>query len=146
MSKRKSKKRNPDDAGLSTTTVTASAGVVVAYLLWGVACAMYDTTQGAALAAVDEELMSESDAGGHIRIPVRGSAGVLAIAIAGVVTFVTKSFSYLPQLPGVVSFVVRERFWFVIVSFAVLGGVVLFGWFLKRTEESLKSGRHFRRR
>jgi len=133
--------RDDDESGLSIATVSLGVGVVVAFLLWGVACAMYDAArpQLADVAEVNSDFEAP-------RIRVRGGGAGLVFAVAGVVTFVVKSFTMLPELPGVVGFVFRERMWFAMTAALVLGGVVLFGVFLKRTEAALAAPRHRRKR
>lgn len=125
--------------------VTLSVGAVMAFLLWGVSCAMYDAANSTpAVFTLDDGSEPTTTSASTMRIRGRGAG--LAFAVAGVVTFVSKSFTMLPQLPSVLGFIVKERFWFVLVSAGILGGVALFGVFLKRTEAALANPPRKKRR
>ncbi|HVJ85584.1 MAG TPA: hypothetical protein VM452_08050 [Caulifigura sp.] len=132
-----------DDGGesVSIAGVSIAVGAVMTFLLWGVACAMYDAARPkiADIAAIDDEVDGRP-------VRVRGRAGALAFGVAGVATFLSKSFSMLPEMPAVLGFVFRERLWFAVTAALVLGGVVLFGVFLKRTEAALATPYHKRKR
>ncbi len=132
-----------DDGGesVSITGVSIAVGAVMTFLLWGIACAMYDAARPriADLAVMEDELEGPP-------IRVRGRGGALAFGVAGVATFIAKSFSMLPEMPAVLGFVFRERVWFAVTAALVLAGVVLFGVFLKRMEEALATPYHKRKR
>ena len=130
------------DSGASIRTVSIGVGLLMTWLLWGCACAMYDAGRPR---PADDALLGE-DNGVAVPLRMRGRAGGLAFAVSGIATFVAKSFSMLPQALTVTGFIVRERFWYVIVSFVVLGGVVAFAWFLKQTEAALAAPKRKRRR
>lgn len=123
-----------DDGGnLSVTMVAVAVGALVTFVLWGVACAMYDASQPQLSDILDSDRAPPS-------IRIRGGA------VAGVATFVAKSISLLPHFPQVVGFVVRERFWFAVTTAIILAGVVLFGILLKRTEAALATPHYKRNR
>jgi hypothetical protein len=131
-----------DDSGASIRTVSIGVGLLMTWLLWGCACAMYDAGRPR---PADDSLLGEDD-GVAVPLRIRGRAAGLVFAVAGVATFVGKSFTMLPEVLTVTGFIVRERFWYVIVSFVVLGGVVAFAWFLKQTEAALAAPKRKRRR
>jgi hypothetical protein len=123
--------------GLSITAITIAVGLLVAWLLWGVSCAMYQSAHPPTL---------EDGVEGLEVVPAGGRISGGAFAIAGVATFVIKSFAMLPKLPSVIGFLFRERLWFVIVATAILAGVLLFGVFMKRLELALENPRKRNRR
>jgi hypothetical protein len=61
------------------------------FLLWGIACAMFDTAQGNRWVP-DGRLTT-------------GSA---------VVAFVSNAFQYIPDLPQVLGYIFKERLWYVL--------------------------------
>jgi uncharacterized protein with PQ loop repeat len=124
--------------GLSITTVTIIVAVVVTWLLWGVACAMYSNAHPAAVEGHLEVVVDTSDNGlGPTRMGTRGAS--FAFVIAGISTFFLKTFQMLPQLPSVLGYLFRERIGFVIVANAILAGIILFGVFMKRLELQLEA-------
>jgi len=128
-----------DQHSLSIVGVSVATGVFMAYLLWGVSCAMYNAAGHGELAVFEV-----GDDG--VSLPIRRRGAGLAFGIAGVATFVSKSFAMLPEMPSVLGFIFRERFWFVIVSALVLGGVALFALLLKRTEAALATPAYKRKK
>ncbi len=128
--------KSGDDQGLSITAMTIGCAVLVTWLLWGVSCAMYEAAYPPIAGDGDLELRP------HIG---RRTSGLI-FAVMGVVTFVVKSCTMLPQVPTVMAFLFRERFWFVIVAAGVLAGVGLFGVFLKRMELALAGPQRKKRR
>jgi hypothetical protein len=123
--------------GLSVTVITIAVGLLAAWFLWGVSCAMYQAANPVTVDSLENL---------EVRPAGSGTGSGRAFAEAGVATFVIKSFAMLPKLPSVIGFVFRERLWFAIVAAAVLAGVVLFGVFMKRMEMALETPRHRRRR
>jgi hypothetical protein len=123
--------------GLSVTAITIAVGLLVAWFLWGVSCAMYQAANPVTVNSLENL---------EVRPTGTGTGGGRAFATAGVATFVIKSFAMLPKLPSVIGFVFRERLWFVVVAAVVLAGVVLFGVVMKRTEAALAAPAWQRRR
>ncbi|MBX3442603.1 MAG: hypothetical protein KF774_09345 [Planctomyces sp.] len=132
---KRSRERSADE-GLPVMLVSAGVAAVLALLLWGVACAMYDNAQGY------RWVMEASEGTESVRL--RRSSGI-AMLVSGVIVFVKNSVMYVPELFSVIGFVFRERFWFVIVSAILLGGVALAGWQLQRMETAMRSGNPFSR-
>jgi hypothetical protein len=133
MAKKKRKSKRSSEEGLSTSIVTLGVGVVVAVLLWGCACAMYDNAEGNRWVFGDPEAP---------RFRMGKGAGI-GFLIAGIVAFVVNSVTYIPQMHKVIAFVFQERMWFVVVSALVLGLIVLAGLWLKQMENSLRDGNPF---
>ncbi|MBX3442602.1 MAG: hypothetical protein KF774_09340 [Planctomyces sp.] len=120
---RESFPQDDEPAGMPIGLVILASAAVIAFVLWGVACAMYASAEGVQYGTA------------------RRSAA--AIGRGGIIVFVKNAIVFLPELPQVVGYIVRERFWFVIVSGAVLTGTALFGWQLKRMDQSMRSGNPF---
>jgi|SRR5688572_9371072 hypothetical protein len=129
-----------DSSGMSTTMVTVAVGAVITFLLWGVACSMFDASQGSGVSSAElQDALTSSDDVVPQSMGRRMKSG-------GVATFIATAFAGLPQMPQVIAYTFRERLWFVFVSIVVLAGVVLFGWMMKRTEASLNAGPRYRKR
>jgi hypothetical protein len=133
MAKKKRKSKRSGEEGLSTWIVTLGVAGVVAVLLWGCACAMYDNAEGNRWVFGDPE---------DPNFRPRRSAGI-GFLIAGIIAFVVNSVTYIPEIHHVVAFIFRERTWFVVVSLLVLGLTVLAGLWLKQMENSLRDGNPF---
>ena len=121
--------------GLSITTITICVGVVVTWLLWGVACAMYSNARPEAVEG-QIEVVVDMDAKDLNPRGVRGAAP--AFVFAGVATFFIKTLTMLPQLPAVLGYLFSERIGFVIAATVILCGVIFFGVFMKRMELALE--------
>ncbi|OAI57754.1 hypothetical protein AYO47_07655 [Planctomyces sp. SCGC AG-212-M04] len=131
--------------GLSITTITACVGVMITWLLWGVACAMYGNARPEAVEGQIEVVVDvENESGMPRPMSTRGAAG--AFVVAGIATFFIKTVTMLPQLPAVLGYLFRERIGFVIVATAILAGVILLGLFMKRLELSLEGPKKKRKR
>lgn len=117
--------------GLSITTMTTLVGIVVAYLMWGVATAMYDTAGGGRWVLETQGVRRPS---------------VVSMAFAGVIAFVVNSVMFLPELPQVIGFVLTQRTWFAIVVVIVEAGVVGFGIGMARLQETLDSGQLYKKK
>jgi hypothetical protein len=133
MAKKKRKTKRSGEEGLPTWIVTVGVAAVLAVLLWGCACAMYDTAHGYRWVFGDPE---------NPNFRPRRTAGI-GFLIAGIIAFVVNSVTYLPQIHLVIGFIFRERMWFVFFSLLVLGGTILAGWMLKRMEDSMRDGNPF---
>lgn len=129
--------------GLSITTITIFVGVVVAWLLWGVSCAMYRAAQPET-AEGDIEVVVDVDKDHLTPSRVRGAGP--AFIIAGVATFFIKTITMLPELPSVLAFLFRERLWFVVVATGIIAGVIFFGVYMKRLELALASSKKRKRK
>lgn len=118
--------------GLSIVTMTILIGIVVTYLLWGIAAGMYDTAQG-------NRWVLEGDPG---RRPGAATAG--AVAVFGVIAFVSNSVMYIPSVFQVATFVITQRPWYFIIVLLVEGGVLAFGIGSARLEKSLSKDTGFK--
>ncbi|OAI57755.1 hypothetical protein AYO47_07660 [Planctomyces sp. SCGC AG-212-M04] len=121
--------------GLSVTAITIAVGLVAAWFLWGVSCAMYQAANPVTVNSLE-----------NLEVRPTGTGSGRAFANAGVATFIIKSFAMLPKLPSVIGFIFRERLWFAIVAAAVLAAVAVFGVVMKRTEAALAAPAWQRRR
>lgn len=133
MAKKKRRSKRSSDEGISTSIVTLGVAAVIAVLLWGCACAMYDNADG------NRWVYGDPD-NPNFRMRRGGGVGFL---IAGIIAFVTNSVTYIPQMHKVIAFVFQERTWFVVVSALVLVLTVLAGLWLKQMETSLRDGNPF---
>ncbi len=120
--------------GMSIFTMTLLVGLVVTYLLWGIATGMYDTELG-------NRWVLESGPG-PIRRPGAVTAGV--VAVAGVIAFVSNSVTYIPSVFQVGTFVVTQRPWYLIVVLVLEAGVIAFGIGAARLEQSLATNTGFK--
>ena len=118
--------------GLSIVTMTILIGIVVTYLLWGIATGMYDTAQG-------NRWVLEGNPG---RRPGAAAAG--AVAVFGVIAFVSNSVMYIPSIFQVVTFVITQRPWYFIIVLFVEAGVLAFGVGSARLEKSLRKDTGFK--
>ncbi|MEK6261996.1 MAG: hypothetical protein AABP62_25640 [Planctomycetota bacterium] len=125
--------KNSKSEGMSLRTMTILVGLVVAFFLWGVAAAMYDSAQGG------RWTMGESPDGTRLRRP-----SPVGMFIAGTIAYAANTVMYLPHLPWVVGFILTERTWFAIVALLVEVGVVGFGFWLSRLQQALDSGQAFK--
>ena len=119
--------------GMSILTMTLLVGIVITYLLWGIATAMYDADQG------NRWLMPVPD-----QQAVRPRASPIAIMVVGVIAFVSNSVMYMPSVLQVVGFTVTKRTWYVFVVLVVEAAVVGFGIATSRLEKSLSSNTGFK--
>jgi hypothetical protein len=101
-------------SGISLRLMITLVFAVLIFVLWGFACSMFDVAEG-------NRWVRE---GGS----VRGAA---------VAAFVSNAIEYIPKLPQVVSFVFRERLWYVFVVIGVLGVAILFAILAKRVQRQL---------
>jgi hypothetical protein len=107
-------KNQEQSGGLSLRWLIAAVFALLIFVLWGFACAMFDVAEG-------NRWVPEG-------VATRGAA---------VRAFVSNAIEYIPSLPQVVSFVFRERLWYVFVITAVLGAATLFAIVLKRVQRHL---------
>jgi hypothetical protein len=133
MPKKKRKSKRSSEEGLSSWIVTLGVAVVLAFLLWGCACAMYDNAEGNRWVFGDPEKPT-------FRM---GRGAGIGFLIAGIVAFVVNSVTYIPEIHHVIGFIFRERMWFAVVSALVLGLTLLAGLWLKQMENSLRDGNPF---
>src|SRR5712691_8915224 len=97
--------------GISLRLMIIGVFALLIFVLWGIACAMFDVAEGNRWVAVG--------------LPSRG---------AGVAAFVSNAFEYIPKLPQVVKFIFTDRLWYVFVVIAVLGVASMFALLLKRVQ------------
>lgn len=123
--------KSQSEGGISITTMTLLVGIVITYLLWGIAASMYDVSLG----------------NQWIFVPVNESASIRAsrpspivVIVGGLWAFFSTSIRYLPSCPWVIGFVLTQRTWFAIVAVLVEAGVIAFGVFTKGLEKSLEKG------
>jgi hypothetical protein len=133
MAKKKRRSKRSSEEGVSTWMVTLGVAGVLAVLLWGCACAMYDNADGNRWVYGDPE-------NPNFRMRRGGGVGFL---VAGTIAFVTNSVTYIPEMHKVIAFIFQERTWFVVVSGLVLVLTVLAGLWLKQMETSLRDGNPF---
>ena len=100
--------------GISLRLMIIGVFALLIFVLWGIACAMFDTAEGNRWVPVG--------------VPTRGS---------GVAAFVSNAIEYIPKMPHVVKYVVTERLWYVFVVIAVLGLATLFAIVVKRVQRQL---------
>ncbi len=112
--------------GMSIFTMTLLVGIVVTYLLWGVATAMYDADQG------NRWMMPVPD-----QDAIRKRPSPIAIFVTGIVAFVSNSVMHIPAVFQVVRFVVTKRTWYLIVVILVEAIVIAFGFGTAQLEKSL---------
>jgi len=117
---------------MSILTMTILIGIVVTYLLWGIATGMYDTAQG-------NRWVLEGNPG---RRPGAATAG--AVAVFGVIAFVSNSVMYIPSVFQVATFVITQRPWYLMIVLVVEAGVIAFGVGTARLEKSLDQSTGFK--
>ncbi|MBI1346473.1 hypothetical protein GC163_09300 [bacterium] len=114
--------------------MTLLVGIVLAYLLWGVAASMYDVSLG------NQWVLAPVDSSVSIR---RARPNPIVIFVGGLWAFFSTSIRYIPSCPWVLSYVITQRTWFAVVAVLVECGVVAFGLLMKTLEKSLeKTGGH----
>jgi len=101
--------------GISLRLMIAGIFALLIFLLWGIACAMFDVAEGNRWVTVG--------------VPTRGS---------GVAAFVMNAFEYIPKLPQVVSYIFTERLWYVFVVITLLVLATLFAILVKRVQRQLE--------
>lgn len=125
--------KSKEPQGMSILTMTILIGIVVTYLLWGVATAMYDADQG------NRWLMPVPDENAIRRRP-----SPIAIFVAGIIAFVANSVMYIPSMFQVFAFILTQRTWFLIIVGLVEAGVIAFGFGAAQVEKSVSSNGGFK--
>lgn len=130
------KTKPQSDRGISITTMTLLVGIVLTYLLWGIAASMYDVSLG------NRWVLTPVDSSVTIR---RARPNPIVIFVAGMWAFISTSIEHIPSCPWVVGYVLTQRTWFAVLVVLVEVGVIGFGLMTKRLEQSLETGGAYRK-
>ena len=127
------KRRREDSSGTSMLWIYAAGFLLLNFILWGIAVAMFHGGSGL-----------ESDV--TLRVRPRGAGGGILMAIAGIGVFITSAVKTLPQIGAVCLYIVSNRTWYAIAVAVVNVLLVLFMLWMKKVEGDLNSGRAFGKR
>lgn len=118
--------------GMSIFTMTFLVGLVLAYILWGIAAGMYDTELG-------NRWVLEGRPSRRAGVATAG-----AVAVFGIIAFVSNSVMYIPSVFQVGTFIATQRPWYLFVLLLI--GTCLIGFAIgtSRLERSLKENPGFK--
>jgi len=117
--------RKDDQQGASLLRTYLFAALLVNFLLWGIAVAIFNTGNGLAIAHPG-------------RRPNR-----IVFLVSSIVVFFMSAVTTLPQVGAVVAYIWTNHKWYLFVVFAVNGLLALFMVWMKKVEQDLNSGRVF---
>lgn len=120
---RKSRAASREDQGLPVRLVTLGILAVLAFMLWGWACMLYDSAHGVAVAAP--------------AVPIGRRIGGMSWMIRGFAVFVWNAVVHIPQVFSVIGYVCTQELGFVGISTGVFAAAAGFGFWLSRLEKSL---------
>jgi hypothetical protein len=128
--KKKKKRRPPEEQrGSSLVRTYLLAFLVVNYMLWGIAAAIFNGGSGLEGTAPT----------------VRVRSGFVMV-IMSIVVFITSSFTTLPKIGPVMAYIWEHHQWYVLVVAGVNVALLLFIVWLRKVEHDLQSGKAFGKR